>query len=95
MAIWEINIYCENSPGYSILGEEDVFKAELIAWREYCQRDIQGATEAQASFSDNYIDIEGFEVRTIKGFSHDIGRFPATVAYRFNEVVGITVVRAR
>jgi len=93
MKIWELNVYCENGPAYSILGEEDVFKAELIAWQEYQRRDIQEAQEAQASFSSEYIDTEGFEVRTVEGFSHSLGRHPVVLGYRFNEVRGMTIMR--
>ena len=43
MEIWELSIYCDNGPAYSILGDddEDTFKAELIAWRAYQGRDNQ------------------------------------------------------
>ena len=95
MSIWEIVIYCENGPTYSILGDEDTFKAELVAWQEYQRRDIQGVEEAQASFQESYVDSEGFEVRKIEGFSHDIGRYPAVLEYRLHEVQGMLVTRVR
>lgn len=99
MEIWEITIYCENGPAYSILGEEDIFKAELVAWGEYQRRDTQNVVDTQekvsVGFNDSYINTEGFEVRTVEGFSHDIGRYPAVLGYRLNEVQGMTVVRIR
>ena len=95
MEIWEITIYCVNGPAYSILGDEDTFEAELVAWHAYESRDCQRAEEAQDSFQERYIDTEGFNVRRIKGFSHDVARFPSTLGYRFNEVQGMTVARVR
>lgn len=95
MEIWEINIYCDNGPTYSILGDEDIFKAELVAWHAYQGRDCQRAEEAQDSFQERYIDTEGFNVRQIEGFSHCVARFPVTLGYRLNEVQGMIVARVR
>lgn len=96
MEIWEIIIYCENGPTYNILGDEDTFRVELAAWRDYQGRDCDRAQEAQDSFTERYIDTEGFVVRQIEGFSYDVGsRFPAILGYRLNEVQGMVVVRVR
>ena len=95
MEIWDITIYCDNGPVYSILGDEDALKAELAAWQSYQNRAVQGAQEAQASFSDGFVDTEGYEVRMIEGTTHDIGRYPVTLAYRFSEVQGMVVMRVR
>ncbi len=95
MKIWEITIHCDNGPVYSILGDEDIFKAELVAWQAYQKRDGQGAQEAQEQFQERYIDAEGFEVRTIQGLSHDIAKYPAMLGYRFSEVQGMMIQRVR
>ena len=95
MEIWEITICCENGPTYSILGDEDTFKAELVAWKDYQQRSAAEFQEAQESFGGDYHSTLGFEIRTIEGFSHDMGRFPAVLGYRFNEVQGMIVMRVR
>ena len=33
MEIWELIVYCDNGPAYTILGDGDILKAELIAWQ--------------------------------------------------------------
>jgi len=93
--IWQIIIYCENGSTYTLFGDGNLFQAELRAWHEYSAHDIQEAQEAQASFAEDYVDGDGFQVRTLQGFSHEFGQLSVTVGYRFNEVVGITVLRVR
>lgn len=96
MEVWEITIYCDNGPTYNILGDENILKAELDAWQNYQRQDCQKAEDAQDSFSEHYVDTEGFDVRRIEGFSYDVGsRFPATLGYRLNEVQGMVVMRVR
>jgi len=93
--LWQLTIFCSGEVSYEILGDEDRFKAELIAWREYEQRDNEKAQSAQESFIEEYINIDGFDVRIIEGFSCDIHQFPVVVGYRLNEVQGMVIMRVK
>jgi len=98
MEMWELIIYCDNGVAYSILGDEDTLKGEIQAWQEFQQRSTAEFEEHQAQpefMTDKpYESALGFDVRTINGYAKDVGRFPpAIVAYRFNEVQGMTVTR--
>jgi len=93
MEIWELTVYCDNGPAYTILGDEDVLKAELTAWQGYQQRSTEEFEDQQASFSEDYFSTLGHQIRTVNGFSHTVARYPAVLGYRFNEVQGMTIMR--
>lgn len=92
MEIWELIVYCSNGHVYNILGDEDIFKAELIAWKQW-QFDSAQKFEEQASFGGEYTDTAGLAVREVPGFTHDVQRLPAILGYQFESIQGMTIRR--
>jgi hypothetical protein len=93
--IYELNIYCGRGLIYSIFGERETLMAELTAWQHHEATEVQNFTEAQESFAE-YVSPTDFEVRTVHGWGADVsGRMPVIIAYRFNEVQGMTLARVR
>lgn len=92
MEIWELIIYCANGHIYNILGDEDIFKSELIAWKQW-QFDSAQKFEEKSSYGGEYNDTTGFEVREIQGFSNDVSRLPATLGYQFEDIQGMVIRR--
>ncbi len=80
MEIWEITIYCVNGPAYSILGDEDTFKAELAAWKAFQDEANTEFSDAQDAFNgDGYASTLGFQIRQLEGFGHNVQRYPAVI----------------
>ena len=92
MEIWELIVYCGNGHVYNILGDEDIFKAELIAWKQW-QFDSAQKFEEQSSFGGECNDTTGFEVREVQGFANDVSRLPAVLGYQFEDIQGMIIRR--
>lgn len=95
MDLWQIVIFCDNGPTYTILGDEDILKAELTAWQAYQERELREAQEAIDQYDESpYVDAAGYQVREIQGISAS-AHSPTILGYRFNEVQAMQIMRVR
>lgn len=98
--IWQLIVHCANGTKYELLGHvRDVFQHEMNEWMEYERPD--DPDDVPEFLQD---DEEGRRVRVVQGYGafklncHDCQQggerlFPATLAYRFIDVVGMFIVR--
>lgn len=91
MEVYKLTIEKESGYCVSICGSEEVLRAEIQAWEDHCRKHSEAAL-AEASIGGEYHEKDSCLVRQVHGYYDCAQRDPQTIAYRFLEVVGMSLV---
>lgn len=90
--VWRLTIEKNNGQCVSICGSEEVLRQEVHDWQEHENNTADEWAESEET-GQNHVDPSQYRVRLIEGYSTDAARTPATIAYRFHDVVGMALAQ--